>query len=169
MIRHFWKNRPDTASFSIFSFFSHGKNSTNTINDKCLHDVLGTRTRGNRMVGIDESTELCRHPLNDTTLMNIFFVFSGKISSTSKRFWTIYKSYFCQHQFSTFSIMCVFHISSLSSTMIFEMNGSGNIYSLKCLFLWIYCEFMLAWMIFPLKWPKCISYGSTWIYIDPKV
>ena len=142
MIRHFWKNRPDTASFSIFSFFSHGKNSTNTINDKCLHDVLGTRTRGSRMVGIDESTELCRHPLNDTTLMNIFFVFSGKISSTSKRFWTIYKSYFCQHQFSTFSIKCAFsHFFSFFNNDIWN-ERLGQYLQLEVSFpldlLWIY-------------------------------
>ena len=40
------------------SFFSHDKYSTNTINEKSVDGVLGTRTRGGKMVGADESTEL---------------------------------------------------------------------------------------------------------------
>ena len=39
-------------------FFSHDKYSTNTINDKSIDGVVGTRTWGGRMVGTDESTEL---------------------------------------------------------------------------------------------------------------
>ena len=41
------KNGPNPASFL---FFSRGKYSTNIINDKSLDGVLGTRTRGGRMV-----------------------------------------------------------------------------------------------------------------------
>ena len=46
--------------FCLFSFFSHDKYSTNTINDKSIDGVLGTRTWGSVMVGADESTELWR-------------------------------------------------------------------------------------------------------------
>ena len=59
----FIKNGPNPASFGLFSFFSPDKCSTNTINDKSVDGVLGTRTRGGRMVGADESTELYRHPM----------------------------------------------------------------------------------------------------------
>ena len=45
----------------LFSFFSHDKYSTN---DKSIDGVLGTQTRGGRMVGADESVELWRHPLS---------------------------------------------------------------------------------------------------------
>ena len=48
--------------FCLFSFLSHDKNSTSTINDKSVDGVLGTRTRGSRMVGADKSTELWRRP-----------------------------------------------------------------------------------------------------------
>ena len=48
--------------FVYFLFFSHDKYSTNTINDKSIDGVIGTRTQGGRMVGIDESIELWRHP-----------------------------------------------------------------------------------------------------------
>ena len=48
----------------IFGLFSYDKYSTNlTINDKSVDGVLGTQTRGGRMVGADEFTELWRHPL----------------------------------------------------------------------------------------------------------
>ena len=57
------KNGPNPVSFCLFSFFSHDKYSTNTINEKSVDGVLGTRTRGGRMVGADESTELWRHPI----------------------------------------------------------------------------------------------------------
>ena len=49
--------------FDLFSFFSHNKYSTNTINDKSIDGVLGTQTGSSRMVGADESTELWWHPL----------------------------------------------------------------------------------------------------------
>ena len=58
----FFKNGPNPASFCLFSFFSHDKYSTNTINDKSIDGVLGTRTRGGRMAGANESTELWQHP-----------------------------------------------------------------------------------------------------------
>ena len=45
--------------FVLFSFLSHDKYSTNlTINYKSIDGVLGTQTRGGRMVGADGSTEL---------------------------------------------------------------------------------------------------------------
>ena len=47
-----FKNGPNSGSFCVFSFFSHDKYGTN------LTIVLGTRTRGGKMVGADESTEL---------------------------------------------------------------------------------------------------------------
>ena len=56
-------NGPNPVSFCLFSFFSHDKYSTNTVNDKSADGVLGTRTGGGMMVGADESTELCWHPL----------------------------------------------------------------------------------------------------------
>ena len=50
-----------TRPILIISFFSHDKYSTNlTINDKSVDGVLGTQTRGGRMVGTDDSTELWR-------------------------------------------------------------------------------------------------------------
>ena len=49
--------------FCLLSFFSHDKYSTNTINEKSIEGVLGTRTRGGRMVCADESTELWRQPM----------------------------------------------------------------------------------------------------------
>ena len=58
------KNGPNSASFCLFSFFSHDKYRTNlTIKDKSIDGVLGAQTRGGRMVGPDESTELWWHPL----------------------------------------------------------------------------------------------------------
>ena len=42
------------ASFCLFSFFSHDK----CYKWKSIDGVLGTRTRGDRMVGADESIEL---------------------------------------------------------------------------------------------------------------
>ena len=48
--------------FCLFSFFSHDKYSKNTINDKSIDCVLGTRTQGGMMVGADKSTELWRQP-----------------------------------------------------------------------------------------------------------
>ena len=56
-------NGPNPASFFIFVLFSHGmdKHSTNlTINEKSVDGMLGSR--GGRMEGADESTELRRHP-----------------------------------------------------------------------------------------------------------
>ena len=44
--------------FIYFLFFSHDKYSTNTINDKSVDGVLGSRTQGGRMVGTDESTDM---------------------------------------------------------------------------------------------------------------
>ena len=49
----------------LFVLFSDrmDKYSTNlTINEKSVDGMLGSRTRGGRMEGADESTELWRHP-----------------------------------------------------------------------------------------------------------
>ena len=55
-------NGPNPTSICSFSFFPHDKNITNlTINYKNIDGSLGTQTRGGRMVGKDESTELWRH------------------------------------------------------------------------------------------------------------
>ena len=62
----FFKNKwAKPASFCLFSFFSQYKDkySTNlTIIYKNIDCVLGSQTRGSRMEGTDESTELWRHP-----------------------------------------------------------------------------------------------------------
>ena len=44
----FLKMGPNQASFCLFSFFSHDKYSTITINDKSIDGVLGTRSGGDR-------------------------------------------------------------------------------------------------------------------------
>ena len=59
----FKKKLAKPGLFCLFSFFSRDKCSTNlTINYKSIDGVLGSRTRGCRMVGKDESTELWRRP-----------------------------------------------------------------------------------------------------------
>ena len=56
-------NGPNPASFCLVLFFSRNKYITNfTINEKSVDGVLGTQTRGGKMVGADESTGLWRHP-----------------------------------------------------------------------------------------------------------
>ena len=57
-----YKNGPNSASFCLFLFLSHDKYSTNTVNYKSKDGVLGSQTRGSRIVGVDESTELWRSP-----------------------------------------------------------------------------------------------------------
>ena len=49
------KNGPIPASFCLFSFFSRYNFNTNW---KSIDGVLGIQTRGRRMVGADETTEL---------------------------------------------------------------------------------------------------------------
>ena len=74
-VNFFLKNGPNPASFCLFLFFfSHCKEkySTNlTINYKSIDGVLGTQTRGSRMVGTDESTELWRHPIFERCLYDL--------------------------------------------------------------------------------------------------
>ena len=71
VIVFFYKNGPNPASFCLFSFFSHGKYSTNlTINDRSIDGVLGTQTWGGRIVGADESPELWRQPKKQRNLPN---------------------------------------------------------------------------------------------------
>ena len=54
---------------SLFVYFcSFHTTNTITVNDKSFDSVLGTQTRGGRMVGADESTELLRHPLHTLDL-----------------------------------------------------------------------------------------------------
>ena len=55
----FYTNGPIPASFSLFSSFPH---YTIQYIDESVDSVLGIRTRGGRMEGADESTELWRHP-----------------------------------------------------------------------------------------------------------
>ena len=65
-----------------FCFFSQDKYSTNTINEKSVDGVLGNRTCGSMMVGADKSTELWRHPLNNS----LFTVnFTAKTTINKKR------------------------------------------------------------------------------------
>ena len=54
--------------FCLFSFFSHIAWTNLTINVKSVDGMLGSRTRGGRMEGADESTELWRHPFNSWCL-----------------------------------------------------------------------------------------------------
>ena len=62
MMEKVLQNGPNPASLSLFSFFLHDKYRTNTVNDKSVDGVLGTRIWGGRMVGTDKSTEPWRHP-----------------------------------------------------------------------------------------------------------
>ena len=63
--------------FCAFSFFSHDKYSTNTINEISIDGVLGTRTWGGRMVDTYTSTELKAVPglvvLFAPWLLSIYF------------------------------------------------------------------------------------------------
>ena len=65
--------------FGLFLLYSQCKDkySTNfTINDKSIDGVLGSQALGGMMEGADESTELCRHPLqNNLDNGNIFICF----------------------------------------------------------------------------------------------
>ena len=58
-------NGPNPASFCLFSF-SLRTNIAQilTINEKSIDGVLGTQTRGGRLVGTDKSTDLWRTPKN---------------------------------------------------------------------------------------------------------
>ena len=84
-----YKNWPNSASFCLFSFFSPDKYSTNTnTNDKSVDVVLGTRTRGGRIVGADESTELWTteiFDLNSVTGLGDFRNFLENIFYKSSR------------------------------------------------------------------------------------
>ena len=49
--------------FCLFSSFSqHNDNIVQNLTIKSVDGMLGTQTRGGRLVGADESTELWRHP-----------------------------------------------------------------------------------------------------------
>ena len=63
----FFKNGPILAFFLIFSSFSHSNSNyiyklINVNGQKIVFGVLAIRTRGRRMVGTDETTELWRPP-----------------------------------------------------------------------------------------------------------
>ena len=58
----------------LFSFFSHDKYSTNTINEKSIDGMLGTQTRSGRMVGADETTELWWHP---NVLVRVYILYKS--------------------------------------------------------------------------------------------
>ena len=62
-------NEPNPASFGLFLFFSHDKQNTS---EKSVDGVLGSQTRGGRMAGADESTELCRHQYSGFVTAVIF-------------------------------------------------------------------------------------------------
>ena len=63
--------------FVYFHCFSHDKYSRNTLNDKSIAGVVGTQTRGGRVVGADESTELWQHPVLKMLPHTIFFLIDG--------------------------------------------------------------------------------------------
>ena len=78
---------PNSASFCLFSFFSHDKYRANfTIIYKSIDGVLGTRTRGGRMVGADEFTELWRHPYHP---IRPKFIKIHLLSVVKSRLWRI--------------------------------------------------------------------------------
>ena len=54
----FFKLAKPSLFICLFSLFSHDKYSTNLTTKVYLDGLLGTRTRGSRMVSRDESTEL---------------------------------------------------------------------------------------------------------------
>ena len=72
----FLKNGPiQGLCFCLFSSFQH---ATIYI-DKSIDDVFRIRTRGGRMEGTDESTELWRHPENKTYNNNKIWHFGKKV------------------------------------------------------------------------------------------
>ena len=92
----FLKKWAKPGLFLFISFFSHDKYSRNlTINDKSIDGVFGTRTRGGRMVGTDESTELWRHPpiLICYTLELFFLFWTGEAPTALVKEWTINGQY----------------------------------------------------------------------------
>ena len=58
---HLFFKMGQTGLFLFILSFSHDKYIINTINDKSVDGVIGTRTWGSRMVGTDESSELWQH------------------------------------------------------------------------------------------------------------
>ena len=61
--------------FCLFTSFSqYNDNIVQNLTIKRVDGLLGTRTRGSRMVGADESTELWRHP-------NVNFLIEGLATS----------------------------------------------------------------------------------------
>ena len=55
---------------------------TNTVHNltiKSVDGVLGTRTQGGRMVGVDESTELWRHPGIKLLLSHIIILLKNDV------------------------------------------------------------------------------------------
>ena len=78
-------NGPNSASFCFLVLFSHcmDKYSTNlTTNDESIVGMLGSRTRGSRMEGIDKSAELWRHPT-----FYLFTFLSKATNSMNRRTW----------------------------------------------------------------------------------
>ena len=107
--------------FGLFRSFSHYKYSTNlTINDKSIDGVLGTRTRGSRMVGADKSTELWRHPESS----NVVSAHNERIRSK-----LIFKSQsFIRYGKKIFTFACVVCFLSLD---IFLLCDTLLLYSIK--------------------------------------
>ena len=55
----FLKNGANPASCLFSSFLQHNDKYSTNLTIKSVDGVLGTRTRGGRIVSADESTELC--------------------------------------------------------------------------------------------------------------
>ena len=78
MLNILFKNGPNPASFCLFRSFYITNISLIDYNDKSIDGVLGTQTRGGRMVGTDESTELWRNPQIQTFFIPCFSLFTAK-------------------------------------------------------------------------------------------
>ena len=62
------------------------------LNYKNIDSVLGTQTRGGRMVGIDESTELWRHPMTE-----LLYLFHVKLHVYELQLWQVYNFRHLRH------------------------------------------------------------------------
>ena len=74
----FFKYGPIPASFCLVSFFSNSNKIAIVQFEKSVDGVLGIQTRGCRMVGEDETTELWRYP---THTIRMFKTNMGRVNS----------------------------------------------------------------------------------------
>ena len=84
---------PNPASFCFFSFFSHDKYSTNLSKIESVDGVLWIRTRGGRMVGVDElwwRPSLCFYTFTIDPLRHCTFAssFNDMFSCKLHKFWS---------------------------------------------------------------------------------